>query len=94
MNKSDALHAAAQTVLTRCLRLPGGANLVVFADETTLSTAQLLVEQADALEMRSLLAYFSTTMQKRLGKQPLPVGLQLAVKEADAVLVCLNGSTA
>ena len=94
MNNSDSLHAAAQTVLTRCFGLPGGANLVVFADETTLSTAQLLVEQADALEMRPLLAYFSTTMQQRLGKQPLPVGLQLAVKEADAVLVCLDDSKA
>ena len=94
MDKSDSLHAAAQTILTRCLGLPSGANLVIFADETTLSTAQLLMEQADALEMQPLLAYFGTAMQQRLGKQPLPVGLQLAVKEADAVLVCLDDSKA
>ena len=92
MNISDPLHAAAQTVLTRCLGLPGGANLVIFADETTLSTALLLVEQADALEMQPVLAYFSTPTQQRLGKQPLPTGLQLAIKEGDAVLVCLSSS--
>jgi hypothetical protein len=79
-------------VLTRCLGLPSGANLVVFADETTLSTALLLIEQADALEMQPLLVYFSTATQQRLGKQPLQVGLQLAVREADAVLVCLSGA--
>lgn len=92
MNKSDPLCAASRTVLTRCLGLPGGANLVVFADETTLSTALLLTEQADALEMQALLTYFSTATQQRLGKQPLQVGLQLAVREADAVLVCLSGA--
>lgn len=94
MNTSDPLHAAAQTVLTHCLGLPSGANLVIFADETTLSTALLLVEQADALEMQPLLAYFSTATQQRLGKQPLQPGLQQAVSEGDAVLVCLSSSPA
>lgn len=94
MNKSDSLHTASRTVLTRCLGLPGGANLVVFADETTLSTALLLIEQADALEMQPLLAYFGTATQRRLGTQPLQAGLQLAVREADAVLVCLSGAPA
>lgn len=94
MNTSDPLHAAAQTVLTHCLGLPSGANLVIFADETTLSTALLLVEQADALEMQPLLAYFSTATQQRLGKQQLQPGLQQAVSEGDAVLVCLSSSPA
>lgn len=94
MNKSDSLYAAARTVLTRCLGLPGGANLVVFADETTLSTAQLLVEQADALEMQPLLAYFNTKTQRRLATQPFSLGLQQALREADAVLVCLSSSAA
>ena len=52
-------------MLTRCLGLPGGANLVIFADETTLSTALLLVEQADALEMQPVLAYSSVLASNR-----------------------------
>lgn len=94
MNTSDPLHAAAKTVLTHCLGLPSGANVVIFADETTLSTALLLVAQADALEMQPLLAYFSTATQQRLGEQQLQPGLQQAVDEGDAVLVCLSSSPA
>lgn len=92
MEEEGSLSNAARTVLTHCLALPPGADVVVFADETTADIAWLFVEQADALGLHPLLAYFGSQAHRQLAKQPLHPGLMAAMDEAAAVLVCLSGA--
>jgi signal transduction histidine kinase len=83
---------AAETVLTKCLSLPPGAEIVIFADETTIDTASILAEAAIKLELHSILAYFNTAMQIAHKSQKLAPALQTVLNQAAAVLICLNST--
>lgn len=91
MMRSQTLHAA-ETVLTQCLALRPGAELVVFADETTIDTASIIAETAIRLELRPVMAYFTRQMQIDLHDKGLFPGIETMLNDAVAALVCLNGT--
>jgi leucyl aminopeptidase (aminopeptidase T) len=82
---------AATTVLKRCLDLPPGAEIVIFNDETTWNVARLLGEIAVSLSLKPLIVSYSKRMQVNL-KDSIPAERLTYMSEADAVLICLNGS--
>ncbi|MBK8987332.1 MAG: aminopeptidase [Chloroflexi bacterium] len=89
--RSQTIHAA-KTVLAQCLALPPGAELVVFADETTINTASIIAEAAVNLELKPVVAYFTQQMQIELGDKGLFPGVESLLDDAVAALVCLNST--
>jgi len=89
--KEQAIHAA-KTVLTQCLALPSGAELVIFADETTVDTASIIAEVAVDLELKPVITYFTRQMQMDLGEKGLFPGVESMLDDAVAALVCLNST--
>jgi leucyl aminopeptidase (aminopeptidase T) len=83
---------AAKTVLTQCLALSPGAELVVFADETTIETASIIAEVAVGLEHKPVLAYFTQQMQRDLGEKGIFPAIEAMLDEAVAALVCLTSA--
>jgi hypothetical protein len=86
----DQTKQAAHTILTQCLSLPTGAEIVVFGDETTIDAASILAEVAVNLELEPILTYFTTPMQMALEGKELAPALEAMLKEAEAALICLN----
>jgi len=81
---------AAETVLTQCLDLPVGAEIVVFGDEMTIDVAGILAQVAVKLELEPILTYFTRQMQMDLGGKELAPALDTVLKDAAAALICLN----
>ncbi|MCB9079093.1 MAG: aminopeptidase [Anaerolineaceae bacterium] len=92
MTLQQQMTHAAETILTQCLNLPSGAEIIIFADETTMDTANILAEAALKLELEAIVAYYSSPMQMALGSRGLAPKLQAALHEAAAALICLNGT--
>lgn len=92
MESQEQMTHAAETILTQCLNLPTGAEIVILADETTIDTASILAEAALKLDLHPILTYFNTQMQIALGGQNLSPMLQTALNEAAAALICLNST--
>lgn len=89
--RGQTIHAA-KTVLTQCLALPSGAELVIFADETTIDTASIIAEAALSLELKPVVAYFTQQMQIELSDKGLFPGVESLLEDAVAALICLNGA--
>lgn len=92
MKLQDQATHAAETVLTQCLDLPVGAEIVVFGDETTIDIASVLAEVAVKLKLEPVLTFFSTQMQMDLGDKELAPSLEVMLNDAAAALICLNST--
>jgi aminopeptidase len=90
----DQAIRAAETILTQCLALPPGARAVVFGDETTMNVVSILTQVAVNLQLRPILACFSTQTQVALGDEPLDSVLETVLDNAAAALICLDGRPA
>jgi leucyl aminopeptidase (aminopeptidase T) len=92
MEQNDYTTEAAEKILHQCLALPTNADIVVFADETTIDTARVLTETALHLDLQPIMTYFSVQMQEFLGGRELPASLDTILKDSVAALICLNSS--
>ncbi len=92
MTGSVKLKEVAKTVLTKCLQLPSGAEIVIFADETTLDIGTLLAEEAQLLNLKPVIAYFSIAMQISQRNDDLPPAFEAMLNDAAATMICLNVS--
>ena len=90
--KSQTIRAA-KTILTQCLALPSGAELVIFADEITVDTASIIAEVALNLELKPVIAYFTQQMQIDLNDKGLFPGIESLLDDAIAALICLNSTS-
>ena len=91
VSRKQIFHAAA-TILSKCLAVPVGAEIVVFGDETTIDCASVLAETAIKLDLRPIFLYFTSDMQRWLGGKGLSPAVEASLKEATATLICLNGT--
>ena len=86
-----SLSQAARTIFTRCLSLPNGSEVLIFADETTSAVAEILALEAWQMQLKPMLLYYSLHMQKVFQNASVPTGLLSAMKDANAAMICLNG---
>jgi leucyl aminopeptidase (aminopeptidase T) len=84
--------AGARQIVGRCLGLEPGQDLVVFFDETTLDTATVLCEAAEALGVPITLLLVPAALQRRIPRESdLSLLAQGAARQARAILTCVNG---
>ena len=91
MNKVAKAMNASQSIFTNCLALPPSAKLIIFADETTRSVAEVLGETAVQMGLWSMTVYYTKRMQIELGEN-VPEEQWEFLSTAAAVLICLNAS--
>ncbi len=89
---SNQIIRAAKTVLTQCLTLTSGAEIVVFADETTIDTASIIAEVAVSLDVKPTVVFFTSRMQIALGENGLMAGIESLLEDSLATFVCLNST--
>lgn len=94
MEASEEVISAANTVLTACLALPPGSDIVIIADETTRPTVDAFMAAAVQLELCPTLVYYSIQTQLALQTQGLKAHHSALLDPAVAVLICLSGSPA
>lgn len=91
MSNSAGLERAAHNILARSLGLRRDQNLLIFADVNSLPVADLLVEQSHQLNVSVSVIYVPLTAQSAIGpNETLPLPVESAIREADAVLSCLS----
>lgn len=86
--------SAANTVLTACLALPPGSEVLIIADETTLPTTNAFFMAAAQLELCPTLLYYPMQTQLALRTQGLKAHHSALLDQAVAALICLNGTPA
>ncbi len=86
------VEAGARHVITACLGLDPGQELVILADETTLKTAEILAEAAQDLRVPHTLMVVPVAIQRLIPAQAeMSLVAQGAIRQVRAVLVCVNG---
>ncbi|RPI58591.1 MAG: hypothetical protein EHM56_01390 [Chloroflexi bacterium] len=86
-------HAGARQLVRRCLGLEPGQQLVILADETTVEAAMAIAEAAESLHVPHTAILVPVSVQRRIPLQSdLSLLAQGAVREARAILVCVNGA--
>ena len=91
VSKKQVVHAA-ETILSKCLAVPIGAEIAVFGDETTIYCASVLSEAAVKLDLKPIFLYFTSDMQRSFDGKGLSPAVEACLKEATATLICLNGT--
>lgn len=94
MEAREEVVSAANKILTACLALPARSDIVIFADETTLPTAHILLEAAVQLALCPTLICYPLQTQLLLREHGLKSHHSALLDDAVAVLVCLNGTPA
>ncbi len=86
-------HAGARQLVRRCLGLEPGQQLVILADETTVEAAMAIAAAAESLLVPHTTILVPAAVQRRIPLQSdLSLLAQGAVREARAILVCVNGA--
>ena len=91
MNRTAKAMNAAQAIFANCLDLPVSAQLIIFADDTTRTVAEILGETAVRMGLVPLTVYYTKHMQIELGEH-VPEEQWEFLSTAAAVMICLNAS--
>jgi hypothetical protein len=85
------VEAGARQIVTTCLALEPGQELVILADETTLKTAEILAEAAQGLRVPHTLLVVPISIQRLIPQQAeMSLVAQGAAHQARAILFCVN----
>jgi hypothetical protein len=85
------VEAGARQIITTCLALEPGQELVVLADETTLKVAEILAEAAESLRVPHTLLVIPCSIQRLIPHQAeMSLVAQGAARQARAILFCVN----
>ncbi len=91
MSNADSLKRAAVNILTRSLGLRHDQSLLIFADASSLTAAEFIARTAREFGIVPSLAFVPQFLQADLGRlDHLPLPVEAAIREADAVLNCLS----
>lgn len=92
MTNSAALDRAANNVIVRSLGLRPNQHLLIFADANSLPVADAVVLEAQRLGVSAAVVYVPLDVQATVApeEETLPLPIESAIREADAVLSCLS----
>jgi aminopeptidase len=91
VSSADSLKRAANNVLTRSLGLRRDQSLLVFADSGSVAVAEVLAKAAREHGIVPSVMFVPRFLQAELGlTESLPLPVEAAIREADAVLSCLS----
>jgi hypothetical protein len=86
------VEAGARQIVTTCLALEPGQELVIVADETTLKVAEIVAEAAQSLRVPQTLLVVPVSIQRLIPREAeMSLVAQGAARQARAVLFCVNG---
>jgi len=93
MNDRQSVSTGAERIISDCLGLRKGQNLVVFMDETTCDVAREIVVAAGRLGVPATAFFIPITEQRRIpDESDLNVMVQRVAKEARGILNCVNAN--
>lgn len=85
------LGRAARSILTRSLGLRREQNLLIFADASSIEVAEVITRAARELGIMASTWFVPRVLQAEMGaSESLPLPVEAAIREADAVLSCLS----
>jgi hypothetical protein len=88
---ADSLKRAANNILTRSLGLRKDQSLLIFADSGSVAVAEVIVRAAREHGIVPSVLFVPRFLQAELGlTESLPLPVEAAIREADAVLSCLS----
>jgi leucyl aminopeptidase (aminopeptidase T) len=86
-----SIERAAHNILARSLGLRRDQQLLVFADSASLPVADAITQSSRQLNVSVSVIYVPLSAQSDLGpSETLPLPVESAIREADAVLSCLS----
>ena len=91
MSDPVRLARAAHNILTRSLGLRRDQNLLIFADASSLEVVEVMARAARDLDIATSTLFVPRVLQAdtRAGES-LPLPVEAAIRESDAVLSCLS----
>jgi leucyl aminopeptidase (aminopeptidase T) len=91
VTSADSLKRAANNILTRSLGLRKDQSLLVFADSGSVVVAEVIARAAREHGIVPSVMFVPRFLQAELGlTESLPLPVEAAIREADAVLSCLS----
>jgi hypothetical protein len=91
VTSADSLKRAANNILTRSLGLRKDQSLLIFADAGSVAVAEVIVRAAREHGIVSSVLFVPRFLQAEMGlTESLPLPVEAAIREADAVLSCLS----
>jgi aminopeptidase len=91
VTSADSLKRAANNILTRSLGLRRDQSLLVFADSGSVAVAEVIARAAREHGIIPSVIFVPRFLQAEMGPtESLPLPVEAAIREADAVLRCLS----
>jgi aminopeptidase len=91
VTSADTLKRAANNILTRSLGLRRDQSLLVFADSGSVAVAEVIARSAREHGIIPSVLFVPRFLQAEMGlTESLPLPVEAAIREADAVLSCLS----
>jgi aminopeptidase len=91
VTSADSLKRAANNILTRSLGLRKDQSLLVFADSGSVAVAEVIARAAREHGIVPSVLFVPRFLQAEMGlTESLPLPVEAAIREADAVLSCLS----
>ena len=90
-DRSCRLARAAHNILTRSLGLRRDQNLLIFADASSLEVVEVMARVAGDLDIVDVhVVRAACPASRHANRRSLPLPVEAAVRESDAVLSCLS----
>lgn len=91
MQQQPDLTRATNNIVLQSLQLRKDQNLLIFADPESLEVATLVAEAARRAGVAATILFVPYVFQERFGvNESLPLPIEAAIRECDAVLNCLS----
>jgi aminopeptidase len=91
VTSADSLTRAANNILTRSLGLRKDHTLLIFADSGSVAVAEVIARAAREHGIVPAVVFVPRFLQAEIGiSESLPLPVEAAIREADAVLSCLS----
>jgi hypothetical protein len=91
VTSADSLKRAANNILTRSLGLRKDQSLLIFTDAGSVAVAEVIVRAAREHGIVPSVLFVPRFLQAEMGlTESLPLPVEAAIREADAVLSCLS----
>lgn len=91
MGKSLSIERAVHNILTQSLILRAEQSLLIFADRDSLPVAEAITVGAQEMGIQVTTIYVPRSVQDAFGShEVLPLPVEAAVREADAIVSCLS----
>ena len=94
MQTSSEAKNGAKNIISRCLGLSSGHDVLIFADETTLDVSMVLAEAAGMLDVVPIVVLIPKSIQRYIpDKQSLPISVQGIAKDVRVIITCTNADS-